>query len=44
MLTGLPEDPTTRFALVAALAKAEPFNKYPGLVQEIVESEVSKEN
>lgn len=44
MLTGLPADPETRLLLMKALAKAEPFNKYPGLVQEIIESETSKEN
>ncbi|GAA4598032.1 ATP-binding protein [Planotetraspora phitsanulokensis] len=44
MLTGLPEAPEGRRALMQALAKAEPFSRYPGLVQEIIESETSKEN
>ncbi|WP_261986060.1 ATP-binding protein [Microbispora sp. CSR-4] len=39
MLTGLPEDPEARAVLLEALAKAEPFSKYPGLIQEVIQSE-----
>ena len=39
-----PDDPADRLALMQALATAEPFNRYPGLIQEIVKSESSKEN
>ncbi|GAA3896613.1 ATP-binding protein [Streptomyces lacrimifluminis] len=37
LLTGLPSDATMRTTLAAALLKAEPFCRYPGLVKEIIE-------
>jgi hypothetical protein len=43
MLTGLPQDPTRRSVLAEALASAEPFNRYPGLIKEIIESDSSEE-
>ncbi|MEV4105703.1 ATP-binding protein [Nonomuraea sp. NPDC049649] len=39
MLAGLPRNPETRSVLMEALTRAEPFSKYPGLVQEVIESE-----
>ncbi|MFI6505158.1 ATP-binding protein [Nonomuraea typhae] len=39
MLAGLPKDPETRSVLLEALTKAEPFATYPGLIQEVIESE-----
>ncbi|MFD7474953.1 ATP-binding protein [Streptomyces sp. NPDC059837] len=43
LLTGLPSDLATRTALTAALLKAEPFCRYPGLVKEIIEIDSTEE-
>ncbi|MBE1533208.1 ATP-binding protein [Actinomadura algeriensis] len=43
ILQGLPSDPADRALLVEALAQSEPFNRYPGLVREIIEADMQKE-
>jgi hypothetical protein len=43
MLSGLPPDPERRVGLAEALARAEPFNRFPGLIREIIESDSSEE-
>jgi hypothetical protein len=43
MLVGLPEDPGRRADLLEALANAEPFNRFPGLIREIIDSESPEE-
>lgn len=42
ILTGLPQDPEKRTALAETLATAEPFNRYPGLIREVIESDLSE--
>jgi hypothetical protein len=44
MLTQLPADPGERLSLAEALAGAEPFNRFPGLVREVIESDQAKES
>jgi hypothetical protein len=44
MLAGLPADPEQRSDLAEALADAEPFNRYPGLIREVIESDSSEEH
>lgn len=44
MLQGLPKDPATRNAVAEQLANAEPFSRFPGLIQEVIESESPKED
>lgn len=41
MLAALPPDPDRRADLAEALADAEPFNRFPGLIREIIDSESS---
>jgi hypothetical protein len=43
MLAGLPQDPVVRATMAEQLARAEPFNRFPGLVQEIIDFESPKE-
>lgn len=37
MVVGLPDDPAARTAVIAALRAAEPFNRFPDLVAEILQ-------
>jgi hypothetical protein len=43
MLAMLPEDPDRRADLAESLANAEPFNRFPGLIREIIHSDTSGE-
>jgi Histidine kinase-, DNA gyrase B-, and HSP90-like ATPase len=43
MLAGLPLDPEERSGLAEALASAEPFNRFPGLIQEVIDSNSAEE-
>ena len=43
MLAGLPKDPDRRAELAELLADAEPFNRFPGLIREIIDSESPEE-
>lgn len=43
MLAGLPPDPRQQAGMAEALAHAEPFSRYPGLIQEVIDAHVSKE-
>jgi hypothetical protein len=43
MVAMLPEDPDRRADLAESLAGAEPFNRFPGLIREIIHSEPSGE-
>jgi hypothetical protein len=43
MLAGLPSDPGQRAGLAEALANAEPFNRFPGLIREVIDSNSSEE-
>lgn len=38
MLSALPEDPERRSELIETLARSEPFNRFPGLIREIIDS------
>ncbi len=44
MLAGLPEDRDRRAELAEALADAEPFSQYPGLIREILEADSAEEH
>jgi len=43
MLAGLPPDPGQRAGLAEALANAEPFSRFPGLIREVIDSDSSEE-
>ena len=43
MLAGVPKDPDQRAAMAELLADAEPFNRFPGLIREIIDSESPEE-
>jgi hypothetical protein len=42
MLAGLPSDRQRRVDLAEALARAEPFCRYPGLIREVIDSDSSE--
>jgi Histidine kinase-, DNA gyrase B-, and HSP90-like ATPase len=43
LLTAMPEDPGRRAEMAELLADAEPFNLFPGLIREIIDSEPAEE-
>ena len=43
MLAGLPDDRDRRASLAEALADAEPFSRYPGLIREILDADSAEE-
>lgn len=43
MLAGLPKDPDRRAELAELLADAQPFNRFPGLIREVIDSDSPEE-
>jgi hypothetical protein len=43
MLAGLPKDPERRAELAELLADAQPFNRFPGLIREVIDSDLPEE-
>ena len=43
MLAGLPKDPDRRAEMAELLAHAQPFNQFPGLIREVIDSESPEE-